>query len=183
MKFVLCGDGSVGKTTLRHAYFGHEFKASYLMTIGADFSVKNVPISRKNNPKETIKVQFWDLAGQPRFSKVRSMYYPGSHGALLIYDCTLLESFENIVNWLEELKKHLGDRIPVVLIANKIDLRTSVPISVSSKQGKALAKAIGKYYLLEEFIVPYIETSAKFGANVDQAFHSLVEMVVQKYSV
>ena len=182
MKFVLCGDGSVGKTTLRHSYFGNTFNSQYMMTIGADFSIKDVPIRGNGKGGEKIKVQFWDLAGQPRFSVVRGVYYAGSHGALLIYDCTRLDSFDNVVSWLEELKKHIEKRIPVVLIANKTDLRSSVPIYITTDQGKALAKAIGKYYLKQTDPVPYIETSAKSGENVEQAFQLLVNLVIQAYS-
>lgn len=182
MKFVLCGDGSVGKTTLRHAYFGETFKSQYMMTIGADFSIKDVIIKVNGKGTEKIKVQFWDLAGQPRFSIVRGVYYAGSHGALLIYDCTRLDSFDNVVSWLEELRKHIEQRIPVVLIANKTDLRSSVPIYITTKQGQALAAAIGKYYLKQTDPIPYIETSAKSGENVEQAFESLVDLVLKVYS-
>ena len=152
------------------------------MTIGADFSIKDILITSNNGSTQTIKCQFWDLAGQPRFSVVRGVYYSGCHGAFLIYDCTRLDSFENIVNWLQELKKSLKDPIPVVLVANKTDLRSSVPISVSAEQGKKLAEMIGKYYLYDRFDVPYIETSAKTGENVNLAFKTLVNSVVNSFS-
>ena len=65
-KVVLIGDGAVGKTSLRRNYLGKSFRENYLMTIGADFSVKQVPYE-----DYIVSLQIWDLAGQPRFSEVR----------------------------------------------------------------------------------------------------------------
>ena len=40
-KVVLCGEGFVGKSTIRERYLGITFRASYLQTIGADYATKN----------------------------------------------------------------------------------------------------------------------------------------------
>ena len=44
-KVVLCGDGGVGKTSLRRAYLGQEFNSNYLETLGADFATKIIKIA------------------------------------------------------------------------------------------------------------------------------------------
>ena len=83
MKVVLCGDGAVGKTAIRQRYLGKGFQSTYLMTIGADFAVKEVNIKFKET-SYPIKFQIWDLAGQPRFEAVRGLYYAGCLGALMV---------------------------------------------------------------------------------------------------
>lgn len=69
MKIVLAGDGAVGKTAIRERYLGKGFSSNYMMTIGADFALKEAHVREKS-----IKFQIWDLAGQPRFGTVRSVY-------------------------------------------------------------------------------------------------------------
>ena len=175
-KIILAGDGAVGKTALRRTFMGVNFTGQYLMTIGADFSVKEISVGEEN-----IKFQIWDLAGQPRFSDVRSVYYSGIVGAILMYDITRPDSYENTPKWLMEIKKHSGrGAVPVVLLANKIDLKDKINYSISTAEGKALAKAISKYYWDQEYYheIPYFETSAKTGQNVEAAFHKLGEIIL-----
>ncbi|TFF83933.1 GTP-binding protein, partial [Candidatus Heimdallarchaeota archaeon] len=122
-KIVLLGNGAVGKTSLRQQYLGKGFKDGYSMTIGADFAVKRVELGHL-----VATFQIWDLAGQQRFDVVRSVYYRGSSGALLVFDVSNPQSFNNLPSWLNELTKNNYDRIvPLVLIGNKTDLRGSVP--------------------------------------------------------
>lgn len=180
IKVVLCGDGAVGKTAIRQRYMGFEFRASYLMTIGADFALKSFTLESGPYSGRSIKYQIWDLAGQQRFSQVRSMFYKGSFGALLVYDVTRLDSFENIkTGWIAELEKNLPNPVPVVLIANKIDLRDQVEVAIDTDQGKELASNISSNYLKGKFEIPYIETSAKTGQNISTPFNKLAELIIK----
>ncbi|MHA1451066.1 MAG: GTP-binding protein, partial [Candidatus Hodarchaeales archaeon] len=103
IKIALIGDGAVGKTALRERFIGREFKANYLMTIGADFATYKTTVDGKE-----IKFQIWDLAGQQRFESVRTLYYRGTMGALMVYDVTRAETFQNTPKWIEECFKHSG---------------------------------------------------------------------------
>lgn len=169
MKVLLLGDGAVGKTALRLRYMGLGFSKSYMMTIGADFGVKSI-----DTQAGTIKLQIWDLAGQQHFSKVRSLFYSGTHAAIFVFDCTRMDTFQNIDDWVKELVKHIPHPIPTVLIANKTDLRSEVDFSLSKRDGFLLAQKITKKYFKNKITVSYFETSAKTGINVDRAFFSLV---------
>ena len=177
MKVCLLGDGAVGKTALRERYLGKEFTSSYLMTIGADFAVQKTLVKDKE-----VKFQIWDLAGQERFNSVRSLYYSGSHGALFVFDVTRPESYQNIINgWLPELKKHIrGGAIPVILLGNKTDLRdANDPTHITTEQGLKLADEMAKNFSESKIKIPYLETSAKTGENVQQAFRYLAEMIIE----
>lgn len=170
-KIALLGEGGVGKTALRYNYLGQGFKSNYSMTVGADFAAKSVDLDG-----QPITAQIWDLAGQERFSTVRSLYYKGALGALLVFDITRPETYDTLPNWLEELMRNNDNQIvPFLLIGNKGDLRGQFPGEVHPDSALAYAKALGDWSGYE---VPYVETSAKTGDNVDHAFKTLLRNIV-----
>lgn len=63
----------------------------------------------------------------------------------------------------------------MALIANKIDLREKNDISiVKTQQGVKYAKELTEW---AEMDVPFIETSAKTGFNVDYMFETLIKNI------
>lgn len=176
IKVVLVGDGAVGKTALRERFLGKDFSTSYLMTIGADFAVKETELSNGLQ----IKFQIWDLAGQPRFESVRELYYRGASGALLIFDVTRRESFDNQRYWIRELWKNNGKGpVPLVVLGNKIDLREQNPDedSISNEEGLVWAETLSAECAQHGFSVTYLETSALTGMNVDLSFGMLGQTI------
>lgn len=170
-KVSLLGDGGVGKTSLRKRYLGEGFKQNYMATIGADFAIK------KLNEEGNDIIQIWDLAGQQRFSLVREAYYLGTKGAILTYDITRPDTFYSIPNWIGELMNNIrsDDPLPMALVANKIDLRTATSVGcVSKEQGIQYATDLAEWAKMD---VPYIETSAKTGFNVDKMFGTLIQNI------
>jgi small GTP-binding protein len=176
MKICLLGDGAVGKTALRERYLGKQFSSGYVMTIGADFAVKKTQISTEEG-KKNVKFQIWDLAGQPRFNSVRELYYKGSHGGLLVFDITRRDSFTNLSSWVEELYRNSGRGVmPITLLGNKVDLRNEVDDPITPDETQAYIEELkGKYDM--NFEVPYLETSAKTGENVDESFNTLAHTI------
>ncbi|MHA2029960.1 MAG: Rab family GTPase [Candidatus Kariarchaeaceae archaeon] len=170
-KVTLLGDGGVGKTSLRKRYLGEGFKQNYMATIGADFAIKKV------SEDGSDIIQIWDLAGQQRFSLVREAYYLGTKGAILTYDITRPDTFYSIPNWIGELMNNIRseDPLPMALVANKIDLRANSAVGcVSKEQGIQYAKDLAEWAKMD---VPYIETSAKTGFNVDKMFATLIQNI------
>ncbi len=177
-KVVLMGDGSVGKTSLRRVYMGEGFKANYMITIGADFAVKKMSLAGGHD----VSIQIWDLAGQEHFKNVRSTFYRGAQGALAVYSTVERTSFDNLWNWVEECWTNAGKKIPIVLIANKIDLRDQFkdnPVMqqtiVTTEEGKALAEKIASQGVHTSFL----ETSAKTGHNVEASFLELAIKILE----
>lgn len=165
----MLGDGAVGKTSIRKRHMGEGFSYDYLSTLGSDFSVK------RYGEKNDIVVQIWDLAGQPRFSSVREVYYLGTKGVVLVYDVTRPETFYSIPSWINEAITHRNSTVPlsIALVANKIDLRNDEEYqTVTSTQGSEYATELANW---SKMGVPYIETSAKTGFNVDMMFNSMIE--------
>ncbi|MHA1236603.1 MAG: Rab family GTPase, partial [Candidatus Hodarchaeales archaeon] len=100
-----------------------------------------------------VVFQLWDLSGQQSFKTVRKQFYNRSDGGILIFDVTQRESFDNLKTWLSEITEQTG-KIPITLVANKIDLNNR---SVSSNEAKSFATEITEIIGLE---TPYIEASA-----------------------
>lgn len=172
-KITLLGDGAVGKTSLRRNYLGETFKANYNMTLGADFATNYINVDDVN-----VTMVIWDLAGQPRFNVVREVYYRGTKGALLVYDLSRPESYESLANWVAELYRNNGmQKIPIVLIGNKVDLRGSDYSTIPAKYGEDYANRLSEWSGYE---VPYIETSAKLGNNVVDSFETLVKQILRQ---
>ena len=165
-KIVMIGDGAVGKTAMTTRFTQNFFEADYKRTIGADFAVKRMDIPDIDSH---LTLQCWDLAGQPRFEFVRQGFYRGARGGLLLYDVTRRRTFLNIDRWKEEAFVNIGKEIPIVLVANKIDLVDSRV--VIEKDGKAYAKEHG-------FI--YVESSALTGENVEEAYVNLCKRMIKE---
>jgi small GTP-binding protein len=165
-KIVMLGDGAVGKTAMTARFTQDYFDADYKRTIGTDFSVK-----RMNIPEieAHVTLQIWDLAGQPRFEFVRQGFYRGSRGGLLLYDVTRRRTFINAEAWKDEAFKNLKNEIPLVLVANKVDLADSR--AISTEEGKKFAKKNG-------FL--YVESSALTGENVEQAYIALCKIMIEE---
>ncbi|XP_025159679.1 ras-related protein Rab-37 isoform X4 [Harpegnathos saltator] len=154
-KVMLLGDSGVGKTCLLTRFRDGRFLAgNYITTVGIDFRNKVVTVD-----ETPIKLQIWDTAGQERFRSVTHAYYRDAHALLLLYDVTNKTSYDNIRAWLSEIREHANEDVVIMLLGNKSDCGTER--IVKREDGERLAR---------EYKVPFMETSAKTGLNVELAF-------------
>ncbi|KAL6624752.1 hypothetical protein ACP70R_032073 [Stipagrostis hirtigluma subsp. patula] len=160
-KMVLIGDSGVGKSNILSRFTRNHFSLDSKSTIGVEFATKSLQMEGK-----TIKAQIWDTAGQERYRAITSAYYRGAVGALLVYDITKRQSFDNVHRWLRELRDHADSSIVIMMVGNKSDL-THLR-SVSEDEGKALAEKEGLFFL---------ETSAMEAINVEEAFQTIITEV------
>ncbi|TXT60315.1 MAG: Small GTP-binding domain protein [Promethearchaeota archaeon] len=168
-KLVLLGEAAVGKTSLINRYVEGSFQEDYKPTLGANIIRKDVRLEESN---AKIRLIVWDLAGQEKYNVIRSMYFQGCVGALLVYDVTRHNTFSEIKNkWLADFKKYVKKEGAYILIGNKIDLEDQR--IVPTEEGQSLADQINA--------CDFIETSAKFGENVEQAFQNLVKQILRNY--
>ena len=71
---------------------------------------------------KTIKLQLWDTAGQERFHSLIPSYIRDSNIAIMVYDITQKQTFQNIDKWQNEVKNIRGKEIILVMVGNKLDL-------------------------------------------------------------
>jgi small GTP-binding protein len=163
-KYIIIGDAAVGKSNLLLRYAHGQFKDEYQLTIGVEFGAKNISINDK-----IYRIQIWDTAGQENFRSITRAYYKNSVCALVVYDITNRDSFNNIANWVEDCKNQSPKTIFMVLVGNKSDLSDKRVISI--EEGRELAE---KYNMI------FFETSAKTGDNVDLIFFKSAEEIAKK---
>ena len=76
--------------------------SKYISTIGIDYGVKPTKINGRD-----VRVNFWDMSGNPEFFEVRNEFYKDASGGLLVYDVSNRKSFESLQEWVVEAKVRL----------------------------------------------------------------------------
>ena len=166
LKFVILGEGRVGKTSILSKYFAKKFDEGQKSTVNPAFYEKTQNYQGKN-----VQLKFWDTAGQEQFNAINTMYYQNAVGALLVYDVTISETFEKVKSWVHTLQEAVGKDIIFVIAGNKFDLSDKNMINKNNEQVEA--------YCNQEKC-KHFYTSAKTGFNLDEAFDCLITSVLKK---
>ena len=149
----------MGKTNLIKRFITNTFSENSKATVGVEFISKSYKI---NN--QVFKIEMWDTAGQERYKSITAAYYKGAKGALIVYDTTQKTSFENIDKWMVEIKDKASKDMKLMIVGNKTDLKDSRQVDTN----EALQKA-------KDLEASLMETSAKDGSNVKEAFYDLLK--------
>ena len=154
LKYIIVGDSAVGKSNLLLRFIHDDFKIEYQSTIGVEFDAKNLNIKNK-----IFRLQIWDSAGQETYRSLTRAYYKNCVCAILVYDISNRESFENISQWVNHCIENSPKKVFMILVGNKCDLIESRQIPF--EKGKEMA---------EKNNMMFFETSAKTGENVERIF-------------
>ncbi|XP_034736347.1 RAB6B, member RAS oncogene family a isoform X1 [Etheostoma cragini] len=160
-KLVFLGEQSVGKTSLITRFMYDSFDNTYQATIGIDFLSKTMYLEDRtlSLSEPQVRLQLWDTAGQERFRSLIPSYIRDSTVAVVVYDITNVNSFQQTSKWIEDVRTERGSDVIIMLVGNKTDLADKRQITI--EEGEQRAK---------ELSVMFIETSAKTGYNVKQLF-------------
>ena len=165
LKIIIVGEPAVGKTSLVKKFVSGQFSKDYRSSIGTNIFIKKINLE---NIGETT-IQLWDIAGQERWINMRRSYYSGAKGVLIVGDLTRKNTFDQIVKfWVPDVKQYC-ELTPIVLIANKNDLKEEINEIEINTLGQQI-NAIGIF-----------TTSAKTGENVEMAFKIISEHALKEY--
>ncbi|KAG6907012.1 hypothetical protein DXG01_010915 [Tephrocybe rancida] len=164
-KLLLIGNSSVGKSSLLLRFSDEQWlpEDESSATIGVDFRVHKMDVKGKR-----VKLSIWDTAGQERFRTITSSYYRGAQGIILVYDVSNRESFDALPRWYSELETYVSSSVVKIVVGNKVDKEFSR--QVSADEGQAFAKRMNSLF---------IEASAKTAIGVNEAFHEVVEQIIE----
>ncbi len=164
-KVCLVGDVAVGKTSLIKRFVLEAFDDRYVATVGTKVTKKTVNVNWKGVPA-TLDIMVWDIMGEKGFrALLRDAYFEGTHGVLAVCDLTRKDTFYDLNNWVQMVRKQVGD-VPIVLLGNKADLAERVVVTPDE-----LAR-MGAILNAQFFL-----TSAKTGKNVNEAFQTLADAI------
>jgi small GTP-binding protein len=170
-KFVILGDHEVGKTSIIRRFVEKKFTEDYRATIGLNVLTHTFEFFGNE-----IGVTLYDLGAQKFFRRFRKVYYTGAQAAFIVFDLSNRESFNNVLNWYQELKEFTtNEEIPIVLVGNKSDLNEDR--QVFYQEGVKQANELSEREIIK---LSYIETSALTGENVEDAFNLISYHYVMK---
>ncbi len=181
-RITIFGDSSVGKSALVRHFFGEPCTGDYVfgrdLRMGRDV---HFPITSLNEKKIGLElINYKDMrCRELLFEDVR-----GQHARLLFthymiaFDITDRDSFNKVQKYFEitqqikskikhQLSEEQQELFKVIVVGCKSDLEHKRAIDF--EEAKAYCDSIGSYY---------IETSAKTGKNVTEAFHMIPKWVL-----
>ena len=119
---------------------------------------------------QECQIDILDTAGQEDYAVIRDNYFRTGEGFICVFSVTERETFEGMKDFREQiLRVKVDDKVPMILVGNKIDLQDQRVVSFD--EAKALAHSWG---------VPYEETSAKTKLNVEKVYYDLVLVIKEK---
>jgi small GTP-binding protein len=156
-KVILLGNLGVGKTSLVNRFVFNRFSESYFSTIGVRIEKKTVEVDDSK-----INMIIWDIAGERNQENTPQSYLLGTNGIMYVVDISNPASYQNAATDISFLKKKLPS-IPILLIANKVDL-------ITAAEKATILKSMP--------ISPDIFTSAKSNQNVELIFDELGRLIL-----
>ncbi|XXG97124.1 Ribulose bisphosphate carboxylase large chain [Hypoxylon texense] len=202
-KLVCIGDSGCGKSSLTIRLCEGRFSPQHDVTIGVEFGSRIVPVGpphskpqlppsssaseggglpepprvASNAPQKHMKLSLWDTAGQETYKSVTRSYFRGASGALLVFDITRKATFSHVTDWLNDLRAIADPDIVVILVGNKLDQTQSEDESAPNK--REVTRQEAEDWARRNGVLQYVETSAKSGENVEEAFMRVAERIFE----
>lgn len=165
-KLLIIGDSGVGKSCFLLQFIEGDFKEDHNVTIGVEYGAKTVTAAGKQ-----IKLQIWDTAGQESFRAITRSFYRNANGVILMYDLTRLESFENLEDWLREIRLNSDPEVVVYLVGNMLDL---------ADEEREVETSAAEKFASDKKLDGFIEASAKTAEHVAEVFIKVAEVLYKK---
>ena len=160
IKLVFVGDTEVGKSCLITRFIKGVFETNLKETTKANYVSKTIEIPEIG---ESITFDIWDTNGREKFKSMARIFYKGAKMAILVYDTTRKESYDNIKNWwYKDIKEHGDPDIVIGIAGNKSDRYDDE--EVPEQEAREFAESIGAVFSL---------TSAQNNSGIDELFKDM----------
>ncbi|KAJ5075468.1 rab gtpase [Anaeramoeba ignava] len=161
-KVCFLGDYGVGKTSIITRFLYDSFDISQQATVGIDFISKTMRID-----DQIIRLHLWDTAGQEKFRSLLPTYIRDSSVAIVVFDISKKQSFENLNIWLKFIQEEHGEDFTIFIVGNKTDLNELRQVS---------KEELEKFSQQNNF--SFFEVSAKTGENVKDLFRKISSILI-----
>ncbi|KAH3757521.1 Rab GTPase [Pelomyxa schiedti] len=166
LKVVLIGPRSVGKTTLMKRYVTNAVNIHEKNTVGVDVLTKKLVVGDRQ-----VSLQIWDTAGQERFQCMTASFWKGADCCVLVFDVTDQETFNSMDQWYGAFLSSQDKTIPpCILFGNKTD----------ATERRIVTRQMAESWCTVTGNIPYYETSALTGNNVDNAFQTVANTILNR---
>ena len=143
-KVVLLGESGVGKTCIISRYVNNTYDEKSETTNGASYASKVIDLEQY---KQSLRFDIWDTAGQEKYRSLTKFFYKDAAIAILVYDITRRDSFEEVRKyWYEQLKTCGEKNIVIGLAGNKCDMFDKE--AVTEEEARSFANEIGAQFQL-----------------------------------
>eukprot|EP00045_Choanoeca_perplexa_P000434 m.14501 g.14501 ORF g.14501 m.14501 type:complete len:215 (-) comp10296_c0_seq1:114-758(-) len=160
-KIIIVGPPSAGKTCLIERFNSGTFNSKTQETLGVSFVLKDA---------YGMYLALWDTAGQERYAALSSFYARDAAAALICYDVTDGQKFEELDKWYAYLN-NAPKSCQHILVGCKSDLIEASPGARQVDAAKAYEVAQDKGS------AKFLECSSKTGHNIEAVFQALCEVL------
>ena len=172
LKILVIGSAGTGKTSFVQRWTKGEFSGNYKPTIVSEFGFK---IFDYNN--RTYRIQLWDIGGQDKSPSMAKILSRDSYGCIVLSDVSKKETLQGTLDWKKVVNDESqfidGEKLPFVLIQNKIDLiNDKNELDEIENQTKNISENNGftKYYM----------ASVKENINIDESMQYLIANIIER---
>ena len=140
-KVILLGDKGVGKTSIISRFINDTFDYFETPLWSGEYWKEMIFKDYKN---QVVKFDIWYSAGQERYRSLPKIFFKEVDIAILVYDITSKNSFEEVAYWYEQLKNNAPKNVVIGLAGNKSDLFDEK--TVSEEKARNFSKEIGAIF-------------------------------------
>jgi len=158
----MLGTFAVGKTSLVRRFVESIYSNKYHTTVGVKVDKKIVKVDSKE-----IALLLWDIEGTESEHDFRKSYLRGAAGYLLVVDGTRRDTLYKALALQSRAEETIGP-VPFLMLMNKSDLADLWQIDKREREA------------LEQRNWTVIDTSAKTGHGVEEAFLVLAEKLMEE---
>ena len=163
-KICMLGSFGVGKTSLVARFVSSMFSDKYHTTVGVKIDKKGLTVD-----DQEVTLMIWDMAGEEDCAPVKLNQLQDAAGYLLVVDGTRGKTLEVARSIQKRVETEVGTR-PFLALINKVDMRETWEIPDS-----ALGELSASGWSI-------LETSAKTGDHVEEAFLTLTSRILKAHA-
>ena len=173
IKIIIIGCSGVGKTSFVQRWIKGYFENIYKPTIVSDFQYKILEWRGK-----CYRILLWDIGGQDKTPSMAKIFTRDSHGCIVINDASKKDNFNETMKWKKVVYDESafidGDKLPFILIQNKIDLLQNDKEDLNNIMNDSQ-----KYVDNGDFIGYYM-SSVKENINIDEPIKFLIDIIIDR---